>query len=56
MQECVNAFGVVGRKARLALCFALEIELCVEIIAPGFVEETFDQGKGNRRGGGEPGA
>jgi hypothetical protein len=50
----LHAFGIVGRKARLALRLALEVELRVKIVAPGLVEEALDQGKRNCRRGGEP--
>src|SRR5215510_15651353 len=56
LQERAHALGIVGRKTRLALRLALEVKLGVEIIAPGLIEGTLDQGQRDRWRRGEPGA
>src|SRR6266704_5454667 len=42
-------------KARLALEFALEIELGIEVVAPGLVERTLDQRQARGWRGGKVG-
>src|SRR5262249_40237761 len=54
LQERAHALGIVGREARLALRLALEVELGVEIVAPGLIEGALDQGQRHRRRRGEP--
>ena len=52
-QERAHALRIVGRQARLALEFALEIELGVEVVVPGLVERALDQREPERRRGSE---
>src|SRR5439155_20688518 len=54
--ERAHAFGVVGGEARLALELAFKFQLSFKIIVPGRVERALDQGKPERRRGGELGA
>src|SRR5262245_65973518 len=56
LQERAHALGIVGRQTRLALRLALEVELGVEIIAPGLIEGALDQGQRERWRRGELGA
>ena len=49
LQERAHALGIIGREARLALHLALEIELGVEIVAPGVIERALDQRERDRR-------
>src|SRR5258708_5457880 len=53
LQERVHAFGVVGRKTRFVLRVAFELELRVEIVAPGVIEHALDQRERHRRRCGE---
>ena len=53
LHEGAHALGIVRIEARLALEFALEIELCVEIVLPGCVECALDQREPERRRGSE---
>ena len=52
-QERAHALGIIGRQARLALEFAFEVELGIEVVLPGLVERAFDQCEPERRGRGE---
>ena len=53
LQERAHALRIVGRQARLALEFAFEVELGVEVVLPGLVERALDQRQPERRRGRE---
>src|SRR5262245_29396514 len=53
LDECAHALAIVGGEARLALGLALEVELAVEIVAPGFFQHTFGEREPDRRCRGE---
>ena len=48
--EGAHPFGIVGCEACFALHLAFEIELRIEIIAPGFIERALDQSEAGGRG------
>ena len=53
LQERAHAFGIIRREARFALHLALEIELRVEVVVPGFVKRAFGEREAHGRCRGE---
>ena len=56
LHEGSHALGIIGREARLTLQLALELEMALEIIVPGFIEGALGQREPDGRRRGELGA